>query len=115
MSTPKAESIQPANGKLGVMVVGMGAVATTLIAGVEAVRKGLAKPIGSLTQMGTIRLGKRTDGRSPLIKDFAPIADLNDVVFTGWEIFPENMYEAAEHAGVLDRDHLEKIGRASCR
>jgi myo-inositol-1-phosphate synthase len=105
-----AESrVQPATGKLGVMTVGMGSVATTLIAGVEAVRKGLAKPIGSLTQMGTIRLGKRTDGRSPLIKDFAPIADLNDVVFTGWDIFPENMYEAAEHAQVLDRDHLKSI------
>ena len=91
------------------MTVGMGSVATTLIAGVEAVRKGLAKPIGSLTQMGTIRLGKRTDGRTPLIKDFAPIADLNDVVFTGWDIFPENMYEAAKTAQVLDRDHLESI------
>jgi myo-inositol-1-phosphate synthase len=117
MSTPKnsgekaaAESkVQPATGKLGVMTVGMGSVATTLIAGVEAVRKGLSKPIGSLTQMGTIRLGKRTDGRSPLIKDFAPIADLNDVVFTGWDIFPEDMYEAAEHAQVLDRDHLKSI------
>src|ERR1700743_1380039 len=109
-STAAAGSkVQPAKGKLGVMTVGMGSVSTTLIAGVEAVRKGLAKPIGSLTQMGTIRLGKRTDGRSPLIKDFAPIADLNDVVFTGWEIFPENMYEAAKHAGVLDRDHLESI------
>ena len=108
--SPAAGSkIQPAMGKLGVMTVGMGSVATTLIAGVEAVRKGLAKPIGSLTQMGTIRLGKRTEGRSPLIKDFAPIADLNDVVFTGWDIFPENMYEAAEHAQVLDRDHLKSI------
>ncbi|WP_251106700.1 inositol-3-phosphate synthase [Alloacidobacterium dinghuense] len=105
-----AESkIQPAKGKLGVMTVGMGSVATTLIAGVEAVRKGLAKPIGSLTQMGTIRLGKRTDARTPLIKDFVPLADLHDVVFTGWEIFPENMYEAAEHAAVLDRDHLKSI------
>jgi len=117
MSTPKDSGktaaaevkVQPATGKLGVMTVGMGSVATTLIAGVEAVRKGLAKPIGSLTQMGTIRLGKRTDGRSPLIKDFAPIADLNDVVFTGWDIFPENMYQAAKTAQVLDRDHLESI------
>lgn len=91
------------------MVVGMGAVATTLIAGVEAVRKGLAKPIGSLTQMGTIRLGKRTDGRTPLIKDFVPLAALDDVVFTGWDIFPENMYEAASHAQVLDGDHLRTI------
>ncbi len=91
------------------MVVGMGAVATTLIAGVEAVRKGLAKPIGSLTQMGTIRLGKRTEGNSPYIKDFAPLAALDDVVFAGWDIFPENMYEAAKHAQVLDGDHLQTI------
>ena len=69
------------------MIPGMGAVATTLIAGVEAVRKGFAKPIGSLTQMGTIRLGKRTENRSPLIKDFVPLAELNDMVFTGWDIF----------------------------
>ena len=109
MATPKAANIQPANGKLGIMVVGMGAVATTLIAGVEAVRKGLAKPIGSLTQMGTIRLGKRTDNRTPLIRDFAPLASLDDIVFTGWEIFPENMYEAAAHAQVLDNDHLKSI------
>jgi len=117
MSTPKdsgkkaavESKVQPATGKLGVMTVGMGAVATTLIAGVEAVRKGVAKPIGSLTQMGTIRLGKRTDGRTPLIKDFVPLADLNDVVFTGWEIFPEDMYEAAQHAQVLDREHLKSI------
>src|SRR5271169_2466331 len=101
--------IQPATGKLGVMTVGMGAVATTLIAGVEAVRKGLAKPIGSLTQMGTIRLGKRTDNRTPLVKDFVPLASLDDIVFTGWEIFPENMYEAAKHARVLDNDHLKTI------
>src|SRR5271168_227837 len=85
--------IQPATGKLGVMTVGMGSVATTLIAGVEAVRKGLAKPIGSLTQMGTIRLGKRTDGRSPKVKEFLPLAGLDDLVFTGWDIFEDNMYE----------------------
>ncbi|MBT9330162.1 inositol-3-phosphate synthase [Paracidobacterium acidisoli] len=109
MSEATAAKIQPATGKLGVMVVGMGAVATTLIAGVEAVRKGLAKPIGSLTQMGTIRLGRRTDNRAPLIKDFAPLTDLNDIVFTGWEIFPEDMYEAAAHAQVLDNDHLNSI------
>ena len=80
------------------MVVGLGAVATTMIAGVEAVRRGLAKPIGSLTQMGTIRLGKRTDNQSPLIKDFVPLADLNDIVFTGWDIFEDNVYESAAHA-----------------
>jgi len=105
----KTAEIAPAKGKLGVMVVGMGAVATTLIAGVEAVRKGLAKPIGSLTQMGTIRLGKRTDSNSPLIKDFVPLANLDDIVFTGWDIFEDNVYEAAAHAKVLDADHLAQI------
>jgi myo-inositol-1-phosphate synthase len=114
MSTPKAAteaaaSIKPATGKLGVMIPGMGAVATTLIAGVEAVRRGLAKPIGSLSQMGHIRLGKRTENRSPLIKDFAPIADLNHIVFTGWDIFGGNLYDAAKTAQVLDRDQLEQI------
>jgi len=114
MSTPNAASemaasIKPATGKLGIMIPGMGAVATTLIAGVEAVRKGFAKPIGSLSQMGTIRLGKRTDNRTPLIKDFVPIADLNDVVFTGWDIFGGNLYDAAKTAGVLDRDQLESM------
>ena len=89
------------------MVVGLGAVATTMIAGVEAVRRGLAKPIGSLTQMGTIRLGKRTDNKSPLIKDFVPLADLNDIVFTGWDIFEDNVYEAAAHAQVLEKETLE--------
>ena len=104
-----AATIKPATGKLGVMIPGMGAVATTLIAGVEAVRRGFAKPIGSLTQMGTIRLGKRTDARTPLIKDFAPIANLNDIVFTGWDIFGGNLYDAAKTAQVLDRDQLEQI------
>src|SRR5579871_6704427 len=104
-----AGQIEPAKGKLGIMVVGLGAVATTMIAGVEAVRKGLAKPIGSLTQMGTIRLGKRTDNNTPLIKDFAPLASLDDIEFAGWEIFPEDMYEAAKHAAVLDNDHLNTI------
>src|ERR1700689_1002398 len=104
-----ASKVEPAKGKLGVMVVGLGAVATTMIAGVEAVRRGLAKPIGSLTQMGTIRLGKRTDNHSPLIKDFVPLADLNDVVFTGWDIFADNVYEAASYARVLDKDQLLEI------
>src|SRR3954471_21832519 len=102
-------SIKPATGKLGVMTVGMGAVCTTLIAGVEAVRKGLAKPIGSLSQMGTVRLGKRTDNNTPLIKDFVPIADLNDIVFTGWDIFGGNLYDAAQTAQVLDRDQLASM------
>jgi len=104
-----AGRIAPATGKLGVMVVGLGAVATTMIAGVEAVRRGLAKPIGSLTQMGTIRLGKRTDNKSPLIRDFVPLADLNDVVFTGWDIFEDNVYESAAHAKVLDKETLEQL------
>src|SRR3984885_3697189 len=103
-----ASKVAPATGKLGVMVVGLGAVATTMIAGVEAVRRGLAKPIGSLTQMGTIRLGKRTDGNAPLIKDFVPLADLNDIVFTGWDIFEDNVYEAAAHAKVLNPQPPEK-------
>ncbi|MGA9069742.1 MAG: inositol-3-phosphate synthase, partial [Terracidiphilus sp.] len=107
--TAGAPAIAPATGKLGVMVVGLGAVATTMIAGVEAVRKGLAKPIGSLTQMGTIRLGKRTDNTSPLIQDFVPLAKLNDVVFTGWDIFEDNVYESAAHAKVLDEKTLLQL------
>jgi myo-inositol-1-phosphate synthase len=108
-SLKKSSKVAPAKGKLGVMVIGFGAVATTMIAGVEAVRRGLAKPIGSLTQMGTIRLGKRTDNKSPLIKDFVPLANLNDVVFTGWDIFKDNVYEAAAHAEVLDKETLAKL------
>ncbi len=104
-----ARNVEPAKGKLGVMVVGLGAVATTMIAGVEAVRRGLAKPVGSLTQMGTIRLGKRTDNKSPLIKDFVPLADLKDIVFTGWDIFEDNVYEAAAHAAVLKPEMLKKL------
>jgi myo-inositol-1-phosphate synthase len=96
-------------GKLGVLLVGMGAVSTTTIAGVLAIRRGLAKPIGSLTQMGTIRLGKRTEGRSPLIKDFVPLASLDEIVFGGWDIFDENSYEAAKTAGVLENDLLQQI------
>ena len=107
--TAKIEKPAAARGKLGIMVVGLGAVATTMIAGVEAVRRGLAKPIGSLTQMGTIRLGKRTDNKSPLVKDFVPIADLNDVVFTGWDIFEDNVYESAAHAKVLEKETLEQL------
>ena len=115
MSTPgaatsdAASTIKPATGKLGVMIPGMGAVATTLIAGVEAIRRGLAKPIGSTSQMATIRLGKRTENRTPLIKDFVPIAQLDDLVFTGWDIFGGNLYDAAKTAQVLDRDQLEQI------
>jgi len=102
-------AIQPAKGKLGVMIPGMGAVATTFVAGVEAIRKGIAKPIGSLTQMGTVRLGKRTDARSPKIKEFVPLTALDDLVFTGWDIFDDNMHMAATKAGVLDRDLLDQV------
>jgi len=91
------------------LTVGMGAVATTFMAGVELVRQGESKPIGSLTQLGTIRLGKRTEGRSPLISDFVPLAKLNDIVFGGWDIFPDTAYEAAAHAGVLDDKDLTKV------
>jgi myo-inositol-1-phosphate synthase len=101
--------IEPARGKLGVLLVGLGAVSTTTIAGVLAVRRGLASPIGSLTQMGTVRLGKRTDARSPLIKEFVPLASLDDVVFGGWDIFEDNSYEAARTAGVLEPALLDQI------
>ena len=103
------KEIAPAKGKLGIMIPGMGAVATTFVAGVEAVRMGIASPIGSITQMGTIRLGKRTDGRSPKVKDFVPLAELNDLVFTGWDIFEDDMYAAAGKAGVLERSLLEQV------
>ena len=99
----KGVDIAPADGKLGILLVGLGAVSTTLVAGVEAVKRGISQPVGSLTQMGTIRLGKRTDNRSPKIKDFVPIADLNDIVFGAWDIFHDTAYEAAMNAGVLER------------
>src|ERR1700727_1263904 len=108
-AAPTAASITPHKGKLGIMIPGMGAVATTLIAGVEAVRRGFAKPIGSISQMGTIRLGKRPDNNPPLIKNFVPIAQLDDLVFTGWDIFGGNLYDAARTAQVLDRDQLESM------
>ena len=91
------------------LLVGLGAVATTTIAGVMAIRKGLASPIGSLTQMGTIRLGKRSDNRSPKIKDFIPLVDLNNIVFGGWDIFEDDCYKAARTAGVLEPAQLEAI------
>ncbi len=101
--------IAPAKGKLGILLVGLGAVSTTFIAGVEAIKLGIAEPIGSLTQMGTIRLGKRTDNNSPAIKDFVPLADLNDIVFGAWDIFPDSAYDAAMHAGVLEKDLLAQL------
>ena len=107
--TPPTNNIAPASGPLGVVLVGMGAVSTTFIAGVKAVLKGLGAPIGSLTQMGTIRLGKRTENRVPKISDFVPLARLQDLVFGAWDIFPDSAYEAALKAGVLEPSLLEKI------
>jgi myo-inositol-1-phosphate synthase len=101
--------IAPAEGKLGILIPGMGAVTTTFVAGLEAIRRGLGKPIGSLTQMGTIRLGKRTEGRSPKIQDFVPLAGLDDIVVGGWDIFEDNCYEAAIKAGVLERALLDQL------
>jgi myo-inositol-1-phosphate synthase len=105
----KPTNISAPKGKLGILLPGMGAVATTFMAGVELVRKKKAVPVGSLTQMGTIRLGKRTEGRSPKIKDFIPLARLEDIVFGGWDIFPDSSYEAAAKAGVLDPHHLAAV------
>jgi myo-inositol-1-phosphate synthase len=105
----KPVQIAPAQGRLGILLVGLGAVSTTFIAGVLNIRKGLSNPIGSLTQMGTIRLGKRTDGRSPRIDELFPLASLNDVVFGGWDLFDENCYEAARTAGVLEPALLDEI------
>jgi myo-inositol-1-phosphate synthase len=102
-------SIAPAKGKLGVLTPGMGAVSTTFMAGVELVRSKQSMPVGSLTQLGAIRLGKRTEGRSPLIKDFVPLAGLDDIVFGGWDVFPDTAYEAAKNAGVLSPEHLAKV------
>jgi len=102
-------SIAPASGKLAIFTPGLGAVATTFIAGVERVRRGLSVPIGSLTQMATIRLGKRTEGRSPLIKDFVPLASLDDLVFGAWDPIPDDAYTAASKAGVLEKADLEPI------
>ena len=107
MKSPQA--IAPPSGRLGVLLVGLGAVSTTFIAGVHAIRKGLAVPIGSLAQMGTVRLGKRTDGRTPLVKDFVPLASLDDLVFGAWDIFHDNGYEAAKTAGVLESALLEQL------
>src|SRR5499433_4379502 len=112
MPVKKGAEIAPAKGKLGVLLVGLGAVSTTFIAGVEAIKEGLADPIGSLTQMGTIRLGKRTDNRVPKIKDFVPLADLRDLVFGAWDIFPDSAYEAAMHAGVLEKDLLARLKKS---
>lgn len=105
----KGMHIEEPKGKLGVLLPGLGAVGTTVIAGVELIRKGHAKPIGSLTQMGTIRLGKRTENRIPKIKDFIPLTNINDLVFGGWDIFSDNVYESALNTGVLRKDDLDKV------
>ena len=102
-------NVKPANGKLGILIPGLGAVATTLIAGVEAVNKGLSKPIGALTQMGNIRLGKRTENRYPKINEFVPLADLKDIVWGGWDVYSDNVYEAAVNAEVLEPRLLESV------
>ncbi|MFS2185701.1 inositol-3-phosphate synthase [Mucilaginibacter sp. Mucisp84] len=102
-------NITPAKGKLGILIPGLGAVATTLIAGVEAVKKGISQPIGSLTQMGHIRLGKRTENRNPKIKEFVPLADLNDIVFGGWDVYEDNVFEAASNAQVLEAGLLHSV------
>ena len=107
-STP---TIEPPEGRLGVLLVGLGAVSSTFIAGVEHIRRGSGQPIGSVSQMATIRLGKRSDRRSPFIKDFVPLADLDQLVFGAWDPFPDDAYEAAIKSGVLDRhEEIEPIG-----
>src|SRR5213593_3237565 len=106
---PTPVDIAPARGKLGVLLVGLGAVSTTTIAGVAAIRRGFAKPIGSLTQMGTVRLGKRTEGRSPKISEVVPLTALEDLVFGGWDIFEDDCYSAARTAGVIEPSLLEQV------
>jgi len=105
----KGVVIEPAEGKLGILLVGLGAVSTTLVAGVESIRRGISKPVGSLTQMGTIRLGKRTENNVPKIKDFVPLATLDDIVFGAWDIFADNAFDAAMKAGVLEKDLLNQV------
>jgi myo-inositol-1-phosphate synthase len=101
--------IEPARGRLGVLLVGLGAVSTTFVAGVHAVRRGLGQPIGSLTQMGTVRLGGRNEARSPLIRDFVPLASLDDLVFGAWDVYPDNAFEAATRARVLEPALLQQL------
>lgn len=104
------EQIEPPGGKLLVLAPGIGAVSTTFFAGVEAVRRGLAKPVGSLTQMQTIRLGRRSEGRNPLIKDFVPLASLDDLVMAGWDVYADDAFVAAQRAGVLSQEDLAEVG-----
>ncbi len=109
MAAPDNVQIAPADGRLGVLIPGIGAVSTTFMAGVEAVKRGMAAPVGSLTQLATIRLGKRTDNRTPMIKDFVPLAGLNDLVFGGWDIYEDTAFEAAANARVLERTQLDQL------
>src|ERR671921_3022837 len=109
MEMSEARDIGAPRGRLGVLMPGMGAVATTFIAGVELVKRGLAEPVGSLTQLGTIRLGKRTEDRGPKIKELVPLDGLDDLVFGGWDVFPDDAYEAATVAGVLEKEHLGAV------
>jgi len=109
LSSTETRTVAPATGKLGILTPGLGAVATTFMAGVESVRRGLSKPVGSLTQMATIRLGKRTENRSPLIKEFVPLANLEDIVFGAWDPIPDDAYTAAKKAGVLEDRDLEPL------
>mgnify|MGYP001168754857 FL=1 len=101
--------VKKCEGKLGILLPGLGAVATTMITGVYAVRKGIGLPIGSYTQIGNIRLGKRTENRNPKVRDFVPLASLDDIVFGGWDIFEDNAYEAASNAGVIYQQLLDKL------
>jgi myo-inositol-1-phosphate synthase len=105
----EAREVRDPNGKLGVLMPGMGAVATTFIAGVELVKKGLGEPIGSLAELGTVRLGKRTEDRSPRIKDFVPLQEMGDLIFGGWDVMPDDAYDAATVAGVLEKEHLNAV------
>src|SRR5688500_12232563 len=109
MAVTKPAEIEEPRGRLGVLLVGLGAVSTTFLAGVAAIRRGIGKPIGSLTQLGTLRLGKRTENRVPRICDFVPLASLDDLVAGAWDIFPEDAYEAALQAGVLERDLIDQV------
>ncbi len=110
---PVPPTVRPPAGRLGVLCVGLGAVSTTLIAGVELIRRGLGEPVGSLTQLGTVRLGRRTEGRAPLIRDLVPLAGLDDLVFGAWDVFPDDAYVAAAKAGVLEVErHLEPVADA---
>ena len=109
MIQEQRKEIAPAEGTLGVLLVGLGAVATTFVAGVEHIRRGQAKPIGSLTQMSTVRLGKRTERRAPLVREFVPLTSLDDLVFGAWDPIPDDAYQSCKIAGVLSSNHIEPI------